>query len=125
MSQFVALTPEDCKYLLDLIQEMDSDTPYTAKQRGYTIPKLRKIAANPDTARLAHQDIRYLLELIEDDEAPEFEQQRAMTQATLLEIQALVQANFELMRDIDEQREARRARRTPGSSLQQHFERNK
>ena len=120
--RFVQLSAEDCTYLLTLIQEMDSDTAYTTRQRGYTIPKLEKIAKDPSSARLAYQDVDYLLDLIEDDEDEGCEQQRLMTLQCILDIQALQQAKFEETRSIDTQREARRARRSPIQSLQEHFQ---
>lgn len=122
MSQFVQLTAEDCQYLLNLIQEMDSDTLYTVRQRGYTVPKLEKIQNDPHSARLAFQDVEYLLDLIEDDDLPEVEQQREMTRAAILEIQALQQQRQEETRNIEEQRAMRKVRRRPVESLQTHFQ---
>ena len=119
--RFVQLSVEDCTYLLTLIQEMDSDTAYTARQQGYTRPKLEKIAKDSSSARLAYQDVDYLLELIEDDEDEGCEQQRLMTLQCILEIQTLQQAKFEETKSIETQREARRARRSPVQSLQKHF----
>ena len=119
--KFVELTKEDCHYLLELIQVMDADTKYTERQRGYTIPKLQRIAKDPRSARLAFQDVDYLLELIEDDDLPESEQQREMTRTCLLEIQKLQSARFSEQENIEQQREARRARRSPATALQAHF----
>jgi len=121
-TNFVQLTPEDCNYLLSLIQEMDSETPYTERQRGFTIPKLQKLSADPSKARLADQDLEYLLELVEDDENPDFEQQRLMTFQTLQEIQALKENFRNIMATKDQQRNLRKARRTPVQSLQEHFQ---
>lgn len=129
MSQFVQLSPADCKYLLDLIEEIDKDTAFTARQRGFTIPKLKKLSNDPASARLAYQDVTYLLELIEDDELsdaeqPGIEQQRAMTQSMLLEIQSLQQRKADEIRSIEDQRESRRARRRRPpveNELQAHF----
>jgi hypothetical protein len=114
-NRFVNLTVEDCVYLLELIQEMDMETAYTAKQRAYTIPKLQQIAKDSRSRKLALQDVEYLLELIEDDDLEEIEQQREMTRATLLEIQALMNQRQEMMRDINSQREQRRGRRRPAT----------
>ncbi len=127
MSQFVQLSIEDCTYLLNLIEEIDSDTAYTARQRAYTVPKLQRIAHDPRSARLAYQDVDYLLELLEDDdltdaEQPGIEQQRAMTQGALLEIQQLQAARASEIQNIEDQRAARKARRRPVESLQEHFE---
>lgn len=122
MSNFVQLAAEDCTYLLNLIAELDSSTPYTAKQRGYTIPKLEKIARDGRSARLAYQDVDYLLELIEDDDLPETEQQREMTRSVILEIQSLQNQRAEETRNISEQRELRKARRRPLEALQEHFQ---
>jgi len=108
---FIQLTSQDCQYLLNLIYEMDSDTLYTAKQRGYTVPKLTRIQQDPRSARLAFQDIDYLLELIEDDDLEELMQQREMTKVTLEEIRQLQNAKVEELRDIESQRGARRMRR--------------
>ncbi len=119
---FVQLTPDDCTYLLNLIQEMDSETIYTQRQRGYTVPKLQKIQLDSRSARLAFQDVEYLLDLIDDDDLPEVEQQREMTRATILEIQQLQIQKQEETRGIEEQRELRRARRRPVESLQEHFQ---
>ena len=121
MSTFVALSPADCTYLLDLIEDMDSDTIYTAHQRGYTVPKLESIRDGARGARLAYQDVTYLLELIEDDQDPQFEQQRAMVQSALEEIQDLQTKHRQTRETIDQQREARRSRRQPTEALQQHF----
>ena len=120
---FVQLTPDDCIYLLTLIAEMDDKTTYTERQRGYTVPKLQKIKNAPDSARLAYQDVDYLLELIEDDDVVEFEQARAMAQAQLIEIQKLQNARFEENKNIEEQRHARKLRRRPLTTedLQEHF----
>jgi hypothetical protein len=108
---FVQLTKEDCSYLLELIQEMDSDTLYTARQRAYTVPKLKKIQNDPSSAGLKRQDTEYLLDLIDDDDAPEVEFQRGLTLTTLLNIQQLQKQKAEEARGIEDQREARRARR--------------
>ncbi len=120
---FVQLTKDDCTYLLALIAEMDSATVYTERQRGYTIPKLEKIANDPRAARLAYQDVDYLLELLEDDDLPECEQQREMTRQSLLDIQALQNQKFEESKNIETERAARRNRRNPVSieDLSEHF----
>jgi hypothetical protein len=121
MSQFVQLSKEDCQYLLDLIQVMDSDTAYTERQRGYTVPKLQKIQHNAKETRLAFQDVDYLLDLMEDDTRDFHEQQREMTRAAVLDIQALQNARFEETRDIESQRELRRARLNPERALNEKF----
>ena len=118
---FVQLTKEDCTYFLQLIEEMDMDTKFTERQRGYTIPKLQKIAQDPRSARLAFQDVEYLLDLIDDDDLPEVEQTREMARQSLVEIQSLQNQKFEETKNIEEQREVRRARRQPVKSLQEHF----
>ena len=118
---FVQLTKEDCTYFLQLIEEMDMDTKFTERQRGYTIPKLQKIAQDPRSARLAFQDVEYLLDLIDDDDLPEVEQTREMARQSLVEIQSLQNQKFEETKNIEEQREVRRARRQPVKSLQAHF----
>ena len=129
MSQFVQLSTEDTTYLLNLIEEIDADTVYTARQRAYTVPKLQRIANDPRSARLAYQDVDYLLELLEDDdltdaEQPGIEQQRAMTQGALLEIQQLQAQRASEIQNIEDQRAARKARRRPLGvpDLQEHFE---
>jgi hypothetical protein len=122
MSNFVQLSTDDCKYLLELIADIDMDIKFTERQRGYTIPKLQKISRDPRNARLAFQDVDYLLELIEDDEDPAVEQQREMTRAALLEIQTLQSARATELENIEEQRAVRRARRSPEKNLQEHFE---
>ena len=122
MSQFVQLENADCTYLLELIADMDADTKYTERQRSYTVPKLSKIAKDPRSARLAFQDVEYLLDLIEDDEAPELEQQREMTKQAIEAIRDLQTSRFEENRDIESQRESRRAKRAPVQALSEHFE---
>jgi hypothetical protein len=117
VSHFVQLTAEDCNYLLDLIQDMDSDTAYTARQRSFTVPKLQKIIKTPDQLHLNFLDVDYLLELIEDDDLPEVEQQREMTRQTLEQIQELQQARFEETRSREQQRKTRRAKRAPRPAL--------
>ena len=123
---FIQLTHTDCQYLLNLIDEMDSETAYTKSQRGYTFPKLVKIQKDPRSARLAYQDVDYLLELIEDDDLEELEQQREMTRQAMLEIQVLQNQKFEergkLLVDIETQRQLRKARRGSVQPLQAHFE---
>lgn len=109
--KFVQLSPENCQYLLDLIEEMDSDTPYTARQRAYTIPKLKKILEDPNYSKLAYQDVDYLLDLIEDDDLIETMVEKEAAREKLLEIQALQSARFDETRDIEKQRELRRLRR--------------
>jgi hypothetical protein len=111
MKEFVQLTYEDCKYLLELIQDMDSETKYTEKQRYETIPKLQRIQQNPRSARIAFQDVEYLLDLIEDDDLLEAEAEREHARATLLEIQELQNKHLEYLRDIENQRESRRLKR--------------
>lgn len=123
MSQFVQLTSEDCKYLLELIQEMDSSTKYTERQRSYTVPKLEKILKDPRSVKLAYQDVDYLLDLIEDDDLEESADRREQTRSVLLDIQALQQMRFEETKDIEQQRELRRAKRNPQGALSEHFER--
>lgn len=119
---FVQLTTEDTQYLLNLIAEMDSDTAYTARQRAYTVPKLEKISIDSRSARLAFQDVEYLLELLEDDDLPEFEQQREMTRLTLQDIQTLQNQRADETRNIEQQRQLRKARRQPLQSLAEHFQ---
>ena len=119
---FVQLTPEDCTFLIDLIITMDRDTKYTEKQRAYTLPKLHKIQIDPHSGRLAYQDVDYLLELIEDDDLPETEQQRFMTQEKLIAIKELQDRRFEATRDVEQQRDLRRARRNSATALSAHFE---
>ena len=125
MKRFVQLTNEDCQYLLDLIQDMDSETQYTEKQRKYTIPKLLAIQADPGARRLAFQDVDYLLELIEDDDLPETEVARTAALQNLLQIQALQNARFDETRSIEAQRTSRRRKRAglEQSELQNHFAR--
>lgn len=123
MSNFVQLGKDDCTYLLNLIQEMDSNTAFTARQRGYTVPKLEKIQRDPTSARLAYQDVEYILDLIEDDDLPEAEQQREMTRLQVMEIQKLQNEKFEEHKDIDTQREQRRLKRMgPVAGLVAAFE---
>ena len=120
---FIELDAQDCAYLLGLIQDIDFDTPYTTRQRGYTIPKLVQIAADPSSRRLAFQDVEYLLDLLEDDDLPETEQLRGMIQVKLEEIQRLQTEQARAMQDVETQRAQRRARRSPVGALQEHFER--
>lgn len=111
---FIQLTQKDCKYLLDLIKDMDSTTVYTQKQRSYTVPKLQKISQDPSSARLIYQDVEYLLDLVEDDD---FEsEQREITRDTLVEIQNLQKNYFERVCDIEQQRESRRLLRAQGKT---------
>lgn len=120
---YVQLESADCTYLLTLIAEMDSDTPYTERQRGYTVPKLQQIQKDPRSRRLAYQDVDYLLELIEDDDLPEDEQQRFMTQEKLAQIRQLQDAHFAAEQSINRQREVRRSKRNAEGALSEHFER--
>lgn len=123
MSTFVQLAKEDCQFLLSLIEEMDSDTAYTARQRAYTVPKLQRIAQDPRSARLAYQDVDYLLELLEDAEIPEQpEQELQMCRESLLQIQNLQSQRFDEMQNREQQRQLRRARRQPAKELQEHFQ---
>lgn len=119
---FVQLGKDECTYLLNLIEEMDSATPFTERQRGYTVPKLQRIQAEPRSARLAYQDVKYLLELIEDDELEELEQIRGMAKQTLYEIEALQAQKTEEMRSKDEQREFRRLRRLGPRAVAEELE---
>ena len=107
--KFIQLTKPDCTYLLNLITEIDNDIPYTQKQRSYTVPKLQHIAEDPDSHRLAYQDVEYLLELLEDDPVETTEKDSARLK--LLEIQKLQAAHFAIEQDIAQQRAARRAKR--------------
>ena len=116
MSNFIQLSAEDCTYLLELIADMDSDTAYTEKQRSYTVPKLHKIRKDPCSARLAYQDVDYLLDLIEDDELTETELQREHTSESLQAIQELQSARFARTRDIEKQRDSRRLKRLQAST---------
>lgn len=125
MARFIQLTPEDVTYLLELIEDMDSDTQYTEKQRGYTVPKLHRILNDPCSQKLAFQDVDYLLELIEDDDLPETEQQKELTRTNLLHIQTLQNQKFDETRSIENQRNARKIKRskTEVLELQKHFAR--
>jgi hypothetical protein len=122
---YIELDGADCTYLLSLIEEMDSETAYTARQRQYTVPKLKLIQVNPSSKRLAHQDVEYLLDLIEDDDLEECEQQRLMTQEKLVKIDELQSHAADQRRSIEDQRALRRARRQPARELQKHFEQSK
>jgi len=110
-NNFIQLSKEDCQYLLDLIEEMDSETSYTEKQKSYTVPKLKKIMEDPKSARLAYQDVEYLLDLMEDDDLEETALQKNLTRTCILEIQNLQYKRFEETRDIEVQRSRRRAKR--------------
>ncbi len=111
MALFVQLSSSECNYLLELIKDMDSETKYTERQRGYTVPKLLKILEDPRSAKLAYQDTEYLLDLIEDDELEDTTALRESARETLLEIQSLQHARFSETQDIDIQRELRRSKR--------------
>lgn len=128
---FIQLSKEDCTYLLNLINEIDLDTKFTERQRGYTIPKLQRIYSNPESARLAWQDVDYLLELIEDsgdldvqgeETIGELYQTAAMVQNTLIQIKTLQEQRQNEQKDIESQREMRRLRRRPIESLQEKFQ---
>jgi|SRR5215471_14332544 len=119
--RFVQLTPESCTYLLELIAEMDSETSYTERQRAYTVPKLQKILQDPGSAKLAFQDVEYLLDLIEDDDLEETSGLKEDARSILLDIQNLQQSRFDEMKSIESQREARRSKRNPCKGLQEHF----
>lgn len=125
MARFIQLTSDDCKYLLELIEDMDSDTAYTEKQRSYTVPKLNRILEDPTSQKLAFQDVDYLLELIEDDDLPETADLKENAKANLLAIQRLQNAKFDESRSIENQRNARRVKRNKleESELQNHFAR--
>jgi hypothetical protein len=110
-NKFLKLSAGDCKYLLELIDTMDSDTSFTKVQRSYTVPKLQKILKDPDSKRLAFQDIEYLLELLEDDELESSRSQRDQTRTVLEAIRALQEQKFQQIQDIGQQREERRLRR--------------
>ena len=111
MRQFVSLDPADIKYLLELISDMDSETSYTERQRSYTVPKLKKLLRDSESARLYYQDVSYLLDLVEDDELPEFSVQREITRDKLIAIQENQQAAFQELQDIEQQRASRRDKR--------------
>lgn len=123
MPQFIQLTSEDCQYLLELINDMDLETPYTEKQRSYTIPKLQKIQQDPYSARLAFQDVQYLLELIEDDvitdtSLEDLQYLQDSVKTTLLKIQSLQLTRYTEAQNIELQRQKRRARRVTTSSVE-------
>ncbi len=125
MPRFVQLTTEDCTYLLDLIEDMDSETAYTARQRAYTVPKLETIKQDPRATRLARKDVEYLLELVADDDLIECEQQRLMTSASLQEILELQVQNQREQQSRDNERWTRRLKRSGHSvaeTLAEHFE---
>ncbi len=125
MSRFVQLTTEDCTYLLDLIEDMDSETTYTARQRAYTVPKLQQIQADPRAARLTRKDVEYLLELVADDDLIDCEQQRLMTSAALQEILDLQIQNQREQQSRDNERWTRRLKRSSqnvSEVLAEHFE---
>lgn len=113
MPSFIKLARPQVEYLIDLIEDMDSETTYTAHQRSYTLPKLKRLAKDSDSCRLAYQDIEYLLELIEDDdlEDPAVKSIRASTQNTLQSILELQVEKFQGLKDLEDQRAARRERR--------------
>ena len=122
MSNFVQLTRDDCQYLLELITDMDSDTPYTERQRRHTLPKLERIIAEIDQrvyvdepTRLFYQDVDYLLDLIEDDELDETAQVRFEVRGKLIEIQALQAARWDEVKTMEQQRFERRTLRNKRS----------
>jgi hypothetical protein len=95
---------------------MDSTTLYTERQRGYTVPKLLKIQEDRRSARLAYQDVDYLLDLIEDDdlEGDDIKDQREDARNTLLKIKQLQDKRVDETRNIEEQRSNRRVKRLEG-----------
>lgn len=111
IGSFIQLSPVDCTFCLELIETMDSSTFYTQRQRGFTIPKLKKILADPFSVRLAFQDVDYLLDLLDDDELEETAALRDSARNSLLAIQELQQQKFEEQKDINTQRSERRLRR--------------
>lgn len=119
---FIQLGSDECQYLLDLIEEMDSDTKQTERQRGYTVPKLQKIQKDPASARLAYQDVDYLIELMEDDDLEEFEQIRGMALQTITEIQNLQKVKFAELSAWESAREMRKNRRRGVSPIEASVE---
>lgn len=109
--KFIQLSSAECQYLIELIEELDSETTYTEMQRGFTLPKLKRILTNPESLKLIHPDVEYLLDLLEDDDLPETQKLRDETMLTLLEIQKLQKARFAERELIEREREARRLRR--------------
>lgn len=118
---FLQLTKEDCAYLLRLIETLDSTTPHTARQRTFTIPKLQQIAYDPLSARLAYQDVRYLLDLLEDYLDSQFLD--SVVYAKLLEIRKLQDTRWIERQQIDRERAERRAHhKTSIVDLKEHFQ---
>lgn len=111
MARFIQLDVADCDYLLNLIADMDSDTLYTARQRAITTEKIAHIREDPYGTKLMFQDVNYLLELIEDDDLESVSAQRGNTLAVLEDIRDLQISKFQKTLSIEDQREARRARR--------------
>lgn len=116
MSKFIQLSEQDCQYLLELIEELDSDTEYTKEQRGITKPKLETILQNPRSTKLNYPDVEYLLNLVDDDDLEEDEPQREAAYKSLLAIQQLQQERFQKNIEIEQQREQRRNRRMERSN---------
>lgn len=109
--RFIQLSPTECSYLIELIEDLDGETTYTQTQRGFTLPKLKRILSNPDSVKLIHPDVEYLLDLLEDDDLPATQQLKDNTMLTLLEIQKLQKQRFAERELIEREREARRVRR--------------
>jgi hypothetical protein len=121
-TNFIQLTTTECDYLLELIHEVDGDTVYTARQRTYTIPKLLKIREDARGAKLAYQDVDYLLELLEDSAASELP-----SLVTKLEsIRDLQDNKYAELKSIEDQRTSRRLKALTRNgdlekTLQEHF----
>jgi hypothetical protein len=118
---FIQLTTNECDYLVNLINEVDGDTAYTARQRTYTIPKLFKIREDARGAKLAYQDVDYLLELLEDSPP-----QEESLMDKLVAIRDLQDNKFAELKSIEDQRSARRLKASMRSgdledTLQKHF----
>lgn len=125
-TNFIQLNREECDYLINLIHEIDGDTAYTARQRTYTVPKLIKIREDARGAKLAYQDVDYLIELLEDCEHGSDVKFFTELVDKLMAIRDLQDNKFAELKSIEDQRQARKLKasiRSGGleNSLQSHF----
>lgn len=111
MRKFIQLNEAECRYLLELIEDLDSETLFTTQQRKDTSYRLRRILEDPSSTKLVYQDVEYLLDLLEDDDLPATQEQRDGALLTILEIQKLQKTRFSEREAIERERDERRMRR--------------
>lgn len=130
LQEYVSLNSEQCTYLLELIKDMDAGIAFTSQIRPVAYAHLFAVKTGLNSplgesklGKLTHNDVKYLLDLVEDDELASTREIKFQTLGALKKIQILMESAFNARLSPEEQRKLRRVRRTENATRLEQLER--